>query len=93
LSRTLLCALLFGISAFGNLAHAQENFAELGTAAVQRLNWAGLYLPQIEIRIGRDRVATLSGTVASDVVKAEVVETLQMTEGIHGVIDRLVVKR
>lgn len=40
---------------------------------------------------GQDSVVTVTGAVAADVVKSEVVETWQMTEGVRGVIDRLVV--
>lgn len=76
---------------FGNVVHAQSTSEELVSAAVQRLHWAGLYESDIEIIIGKDNVATVSGTVASDVVKSEIVETLQMTDGVRGMINRLVV--
>ena len=76
---------------FGDVVHAKSTSEELVSAAMQKLHWAGLYVPDIEIIIGKDNVATVSGTVASDVVKSEIIETLQMTDGVRGVINRLVV--
>ena len=93
MSRQLFCSLIVCILMFGNVVHAQSTSEELVSAAMQRLHWAGLYVPDIEIIIGKDNVATVSGTVASDVVKSEIVETLQMTDGVRGVINRLVVTR
>ena len=91
ISRQLFCSLLVCTIVFSSVAYAGITIEELLSAAEQRLHWTGLYLPGIEINIGQDSVVTVSGTVANDVVKSEVVETLQMTDGIRGVIDRLVV--
>lgn len=62
-------------------------------AAVQRLHWAGLYLPDVEIDVDGTGIATVTGSVASDIVRDEVVETVEMTSGIRGVVDRLAVRR
>ena len=70
---------------------AADSPQELLEAAEQRLHWEGLYLTTISISISEDRVATVTGTVESDIVKDEVEETLSLTNGIRGVINRLVV--
>ncbi len=74
-----------------NTAFADGSVEELHAAALQRLHWAGLYPPGFNISIGKDMVATVSGNVETDFVKAEVEETVQMTDGIRGVIDELAV--
>ena len=85
--------LLTGALLAGAAARAEDAPAEIEAAVVQRLHRAGHYLPELEIRIGEDRVATVSGTVESDIVKAEVVETVRLTVGVRDVIDRLEVAR
>lgn len=70
---------------------AADSPQELLKAAEQRLHWEGLYLNTISISISEDRMATVTGTVESGIVKDEVEETLSLTDGIRGVINRLVV--
>ena len=62
---------------------------QLLKAAIQRLHWNGLYLPDVQITVSKDRVATVTGTVETDIVQSEVVQTLRMTNGIRGVINKL----
>jgi len=63
------------------------------TAAVQRLDWAGLSSPDIEIDVDATGIATVTGSVPSDIVRDEVVRTVELTAGIRGVVDRLDVRR
>lgn len=71
LARQMFGPLFVCVLLFSNVANAQGTAEELRAAAVQRLHWTGLYLPEIEISIGKDNVATVSGMVSSDVVKAD----------------------
>ena len=68
---------------------ATDTLEQIRKSAEQRLHCCGLYLPGIEISISSDHIATLTGTVETDIVEAEVVEILQMTDGIRGVINQL----
>ena len=73
-------------------ASATDNAKQLLEAAIQRLHWNGLYLPDITITISNDRIASVTGTVTTDILKAEVVQTLRLTDGIRGVKNQLTVK-
>ena len=73
-------------------ARATPTAVQLLEAAIQRLHWNGLYLPDINITISDDRVATVTGIVTSDILKAEVGQTLRLTDGVRGVINRLKVQ-
>ena len=87
----LLITLALCLFQISSTAHATTTAEQLLEDAIQRLHWNGLYLPDIEITVSDDRVATVTGTVATDLVKEEVVQILSLTDGIRGVINQLTV--
>ena len=91
----LSCAALFAATLAGGIGavHGDDDAAAARAAALQRLHWAGLYLSELEIDVDESGIATLSGTVPSDIVREEVVRTVDLTRGIRGVIDRLDARR
>lgn len=91
LSRMLFSSLLVGVIVLSNVAYAQSASEDASHRRSAEITLDRVLVPDIKIIIGKDSVATVCGTVTSDVVKSEIVEALLMTDGIRGVINRLVV--